>query len=213
MLPTMAARDDDRRGAAVYGRDPDPELIAALVAAAASSPTPAAGEVPRPQPPIRDASRRRQVVTAILVAAAAVLAVGVAVNVGTLGRRAAPPFEPRPSVTAIADALTRTRTIPVTIDGGPADCRTAIQFTLQDPSPRAVAQLGRFETFVRHHRWAVPPTSSPAPAHGDPASAGKAAGAVPVMDAIGEGVREFESRRGEGPLVDSLLMTANTECG
>ena len=44
MLPTVAAVDDRRRGAAVYGRDPDPELVAALVAAAPPRLVPEAGE-------------------------------------------------------------------------------------------------------------------------------------------------------------------------
>ena len=213
MLPTVTAADDRRRGAAVYGRDPDLELVAALVAAAPSTPAPEAGEAgPRAQPPTGGARSRRQALVTTLVIAAAVFAVGVAVQVGTVGRHAAPPFEPHPSVTAISDELTRTRTIPVTIDGAPASCHVAIQFTLRDPSPRGVAELARFETFVRHHRWAVPPTSSSAPAEGDLARYGKAAQMMPLVRAVGEGLKDFEPHRSDGHVADSLLMTTSTAC-
>jgi hypothetical protein len=214
MLPTVTAADDRRRGAAVYGRDPDAELVAALVAAAPSStPAPEAGEeASRAQVPTGGARSRRQALAATLVIAATVVAVGVAVQVGTLGRHAAPPFEPVPTATAISDELTRTRTVPVTIDGGPADCRVVIEFTLRDPSPRGVAQLGRFETFVRHHRWAVPPTSSIAAGEGDLGPTGTAARAMPVMEAVGQGLKEFEARRADAHWSDSLLMTTSTAC-
>ncbi|GAA4744314.1 hypothetical protein GCM10025783_14990 [Amnibacterium soli] len=202
----MAAGDEERRGAAIYGREPDAALIAALVAAEPVRSAPETGEEASHR---GRSGRRPPVLTAVLVAAAAVVAAGVAVHVGTFGRRAAPAFQARPSATAIADELTRTRTIPVSIAGAPEGCRVAVELTLRDPSLSGIAQLARLESFLRTHEWSAAPTvprgTTPSP---DP----RTAQSLLVFTALRQGMTEFQSRPRDAHWPDRVAMLTTSRC-
>jgi hypothetical protein len=210
----MAPRRDDRRGAAVYGREPDAALVAALVAARSRGRAAGAEGAAGAEAPPAITSRQRRARTAIGVGAAAALAVVAAVGAGTLDRGAAPAFEARPAATptVMSDRFTATFTIPVVIHGAPSGCRFAVELSLKDPSAHGVAQFSRVVSFVRTHRWA--PVSTVHLAGRDRSGQDqRMTRSLIVSTAVRQGMAELDSRPADAHWSDSVDLMTSSRCG
>ncbi|RIX28537.1 flagellar biosynthesis protein FlhF [Amnibacterium setariae] len=189
---------EDRRDrlARVYGRNPDPAVIAALTAEAAQEDRSIA---PDPEPAVAIPSRPRRrgrLLVPLLVGGLALAALGV----GIVAARSGPaPTTAAPSPSAEPRAVEARLTVP----GDPAGCHLEFFVALAHPTPAGLAQLARLEAFVRTHDW----TADVPSAGGEPSSLEQARRAEQVLSG---GLDEFGASRAGSRWEQRITRTSTT---
>ena len=191
----MSSADRDRL-ARVYGREPDPAVIAALTAEAEQEDPPVASEPdasveapPRPR-------RRGLLVVPLLVGGLALAAWGV----GAVAARDVPAPTIAPSSASAAPRAVEAR---LTVPGDPAGCHLEFFVALAHPTPAGLAQLARLEAFVRTHDW----TADVPPAGGGASSLEQARRAEQVLSG---GLDEFGASRAGSHWEQRITRTSTT---
>lgn len=189
-------REDRDRLARVYGRDPDPALIAALTAEAEREDRPAAPEpVASAETPTRP-RRRGLLLVPLLVGGLALAAWGVGVIAAHGG--------PAPTVASSSpSAEPRAVEARLTVPGDPAGCHLEFFVALAHPTPAGLAQLARLEAFVRTHDW----TEDVPTAGGDTSSLEQARRAEQVLSG---GLDEFGASRAGSRWEQRITRTSTT---